>query len=100
MRILLLFVFLAGCGTVSQHQATAVTSDAILAMAVEVDRAHTRGWIDNNTEDRLINRLIQVQELLIAVYDVTDILGCTETMTKNECAEQVLAEVEKELRYE
>ena len=96
ISIICLAFLLAACQTtVTPNQTAAVTSDALLAMSKQVDLAEKRGWIDNETEDALINQLIQGQLLLQDVYTTGQVLGCSAEMDEQECLNSVLLSIEK-----
>jgi len=91
-------LLLAGCETLSPNKASQITVDTFLALSSEVDLAEKRDWIDNDTEDRLQNRLIDGLKLLKSTYTLNSEVGCPDEVTKNDCLQLILLEVEARLR--
>lgn len=96
--IVLTALLVVGCAGFTANKATEVTVEAILALSGQVDLAEKRGYIDNDTEDRLQNRLIEGLRVLKSVRDVSLTAGCDESMTEQECVQVILLEVEAYLR--
>lgn len=96
--ILCTAVFMVGCAGMSVNKTTEVSIDTILALSSQVDDAEKRGWIDNETEDKLQNNLIDALKLLKNTYQVADVSACQEAEQKNQCIDDILEYVEITLR--
>ncbi|MGB0849176.1 MAG: hypothetical protein ACPGSM_20750, partial [Thiolinea sp.] len=56
------------------------------------------GWISNEKEDELQNRLLEVLDLLDGLSTVSDMAGCTAGDSDSQCIDRVLRDIERELR--
>ena len=83
---------------ITPNKTEKVGIDAIVALSNEIDLAERRGWITNEEEDALQNRLLEVLNFLIDGNVLLESLGCAPELTRNECAQQALLEVEFRLR--
>ena len=93
--IILATLLLAGC--MSINKTSEVSIDSILALSEQIDVAEKRGWIDNVTEDELQNNLIDALKLLKSAYSVTDVRACANDLTRNECLNVILLDIEQRL---
>jgi len=95
-RTMLLCLLLAGCATNPPvNNVIAATAESILALSIEADRAEMRGWIDGDTETAIQVRLLDAVDLLDITIDTTE---CDPPLTRNECVQEILLEVEQQLR--
>jgi hypothetical protein len=95
---LLIPLLLVGCQGLSENKVEAAGIDAIVALSNEIDLAERRGWITNEEEDSLQNRLLEVLNFLIDANVLLESLGCSPELSRNECAQQALLDVEFRLR--
>lgn len=93
---LLLFVFLTGCAlTEKPNNATAFTSDQIVNLAVQVERAQAGGALSEEKGDEFLTLLLKANSLLqggSVLY--SDIELCSAAPTKFQCIDKVLSTVE------
>ena len=64
MRKLLIVLLLAGCASVPETNQVAAVSESIDAFGQQIDRAQRVGWISNETEDKLLDQLIEANGYL------------------------------------
>lgn len=95
---LLILLLLAGCQNVTQNKVEAAGIDAIVALSNEIDLAERRGWITNAEEDALQNRLLEVLNFMVDATVLLESMGCAPELTRNECVQQTLLDVEFRLR--
>lgn len=76
----------------------AQTARSIGYLSDQIDRAELNGWITNEKEDELQNRLLKALDLLDGHNAVTDIIGCTAGDSDSQCIDRVLRDIERELR--
>lgn len=96
--LLAALVTASGCETLTPNKTAAATVDGILALSDEVDLAEKRGWITNEREDELQNRLLVALGVVRSTYTLEAVPGCEQTASRQECLQQILLEVEMELR--
>jgi len=95
--LLALCVVLSGCSVFTPNKTVEVSIDSMIALSGQIDMYEKRGWITNETEDELQNSLIDALNLLQSVYDVSDVAGCNEAMSRQECIQVILTEIELRL---
>lgn len=83
------------------NSATAFTSDQFLTLAKQVERAQTLGSISEEKGDSYIDMLIRANDLLTETTEFYgDIEACTDSTTKFQCIDDILATVEKGIQNE
>lgn len=92
--ILPVFLLVLGCAGVPENNQIVAASKSIGELGRQVDRAEKAGWIDNATEDYLINRLREANSYLGAASDVSQ---CPIPDDRWSCVDAILLEVEKRL---
>jgi hypothetical protein len=100
MRILILVCLLsvAGCATVPPiNNGTAAIASAIAILSDDAERAQWRGWIDADTETAIQVRLLDALDLIDTTIDIKA-GDCEPPLTRNECAQNIILEIEKQLR--
>lgn len=89
------FLCLSGC--VSQPNNTrAAISETTVFLGKQADRAERNHWITNDEEDRIINQLIQVNQLLLGESVLFEGIDCTDKRDLD-CAGLVLDLIERQL---
>lgn len=95
---LALTLTLTACETLTPNKGAVVTSEAIYMLGVEVDLAEKRGWISNEREDELINKLIDANNVIKSAYTLESLTFCEGAPSREECVQAILTEVELALR--
>jgi hypothetical protein len=83
------------------NNATAYTSDQILAVAKQVERAQALGSLSEEKGDEYLTLLIRANDLLDTANNTfNDIELCAGSATKFQCIDSILATVEAEIQNE
>lgn len=97
MKYLLLIVMLSGCGLMvdKPNNAAAFTSDQILNLAVQVEKAQSEFMINEEDGDKLLLMLLKANRLLGGTLDTfNDIETCATAETKFQCIDSILSKVQ------
>jgi len=102
MKILVLILVLAlsGCSLFEDklNNAVAFTSDQIVTLALQVERAQSLGKISEPQGDKYLTWLIYVNELLRGSSETfNEIEICDTSQTKFQCIDAVMATIEEAL---
>lgn len=90
-------LMLSGCG-VSPNKQKAMIAESIGYASDQIDRAERNGWITNEREDELQNRLLDALGLLSGNTLVADVVACSAGDSDSECIDRILLEIEQELQ--
>lgn len=90
-------LMLSGCG-VSPNKQKAMIAESIGYASDQIDRAERNGWITNELEDELQNRLLDALGLLSGNTLVSDVITCAAGDSDRECIDRILRQIEIELR--
>ena len=92
-----LFLVMA-CTPMTPNKVQEASVDSLVALSTEVDLAEKRGWINNAAEDKMQNQIISVLRLMGDVNALVSDAGCDPLLTRQECIQSVLLDVEFKLR--
>ena len=102
MKVLLVLVLtlitLTGCELFADkpNNAAAFTSDQIVALAIQVDRAQEEGLVSEEKGDYYIELLIQANALLGGTLDTFNYLEeCKTSETKYQCIDNIMVKVQE-----
>lgn len=93
---LVLILLLSGCGLMDKpNNAAAYTSDQILNLGTQVERAQTNGLLSEERGDEYLGLLIQANDLLGGTLSsFAGISECEDSETKFQCIDAILNKVE------
>ncbi len=100
-KLLLIIPLLVSCAMFAEkpNNATAFTSDQIVAVAKQVERAQALGALTEEKGDEYLALLLRANNLLEGtnnLYD--DIAVCSTSATKFQCIDSIMEEVERALQ--
>lgn len=90
-------LILTGCAA-SPNKQKAMIAESIGYASDQIDRAERNGWITNEREDELQNRLLDALGLLSGNTLVSDVITCSAGDSDRECIDRILRQIEDELR--
>lgn len=91
--------FCVSCAETPVNNQIVATTIAIRSLGAQVDRAERANWISNETEDRLINQLIQANAMLRYVNQpFPGSESCPQAIDAWSCIDQILLDVERQLQ--
>ena len=96
-RLAAVFLLAVLCACTTANQAASISIDGILALSDQLDQYERLDMISSDTEIELQNMLIDALNLLKAGVTVSDIDTCPDTMTANECVQEIMLEVRAKL---
>lgn len=96
-----LLVILSGCAMFAEkpNNATAFTSDQIVAVAKQVERAQALGALSESKGDEYLTLLIRANQMLSGTNEFySDIAACETSTSKFQCIDSILATVEEAIQ--
>jgi hypothetical protein len=90
------FFCLSGCQSVGINNKRVAISDTTVYLAKQIDRAERLSWIDNATEDKLMDDLIEINQFLSGQIPLLDNPVCTD-FTDDDCIDEILTQIEQVL---